>query len=72
MTVLTRLDPATYGIDPLRLTVLGAAGVPGHVLDGLGVSLFGNTLAIWTEEALLLAFGFAMLAVAIRSFQHRD
>jgi ABC-2 type transport system permease protein len=72
MTVLTRLDPATYGIDPLRRTVLGAAGVPGHVLDGLGVSLFGNTLAIWTEEALLLAFGFAMLAVAIRSFQHRD
>lgn len=72
MMVLTRLDPATYGVDPLRRTVLGAAGVPSHVLDGLGVTLFGSTLAIWTEEALLLVFGFVMLAFAIRSFQHRD
>ncbi|MGH7687203.1 MAG: ABC transporter permease [Candidatus Dormibacteria bacterium] len=72
MTVLTRLDPASYGIDPLRRTVLGAAGVPNSVLDRLGLTLFGNTLAIWTEEVMLLGFGFVMLALAIRSFQHRD
>ena len=72
MTVLTRLDPASYGIDPLRRTVLGAAGVPNSVLDRLGLTLFGNTLAVWTEEAMLLGFGFVMLAFAIRSFQHRD
>jgi ABC-2 type transport system permease protein len=72
MTVLTRLDPASYGIDPLRRTVLGAAGVPSHVLDGLGLTLFGQTLAIWVEEALLIGFGLVMLSFAIRSFQHRD
>jgi ABC-2 type transport system permease protein len=72
LTVLSRLDPATYGIDPLRRTVLGAGRVPERVLDGMGVSLFGQTLAIWTEELLLLGFGLAMLALAIRSFQHRD
>ena len=72
MTVLTRLDPASYGIDPLRRTVLGAAGVPSRVLDTLGLTLFGQTLAIWVEEALLIGFGLVMLSFAIRSFQHRD
>ena len=72
MTVLTRLDPASYGIDPLRRTVLGAAGVPPRVLDSLGLTLFGQTLAIWMEEALLIGFGLVMLSFAIRSFQHRD
>lgn len=72
MTVLTRLDPASYGIDPLRRTVLGAAGVPSRVLDTLGLTLFGQTLAIWAEEALLIGFGLVMLSFAIRSFQHRD
>ena len=72
MTVLTRLDPASYGIDPLRRTVLGAAGVPSRVLDSLGLTLFGQTLAIWMEEALLIGFGLVMLSFAIRSFQHRD
>ena len=33
MTVLTRLDPASYGVDPLRRTVLGAAGVGYSKLD---------------------------------------
>ena len=72
MTVLTRLDPASYGIDPVRRTVLGAGGVPPPVLDRFGLTLFGQTLAAWTEEALLVGFGLVMLALAIRSFQRRD
>ena len=72
MTVLTRIDPASYGIDTMRRTVLGAAGVPSRVLDSLGLTLFGQTLAIWVEEALLIGFGLVMLSFAIRSFQHRD
>ena len=66
MTVLTRLDPAAYGVDPLRRAVLGPAG------DRLGLTLFGQTLAVWTEEALVLGFGLLMLAIAIRSFRQRD
>ena len=50
LTVLSRLDPAAYGIDPLRRAVLGGAG------HHLGLTLFGHTLAIWTEEAMLLAW----------------
>lgn len=73
MTVLTRLDPASYGVDPLRRTVLGAAGVPPRLTDKVvGLSVFGQTLAVWTEELLLVGFGLVMLALAIRSFRQRD
>jgi ABC-2 type transport system permease protein len=72
MTVLTRLDPASYGIDPMRRAVLGASGVPGSALDRLGLTLFGQTLSVWTEEAVLAGFGLLMLTAAIVSFRQRD
>ncbi|MFN2581253.1 MAG: ABC transporter permease [Candidatus Dormibacteria bacterium] len=72
MTVLTRLDPASYGVDPLRRTVLSAAGVPSQVTDKLSLTLFGNILSEWIEVSLLLGFGLLMMALAIRSFQQRD
>ncbi len=72
LSVLTRLDPASYGIDALRRTVLSAAGVPARVLDTLGLTVFGQTLSLWTEEAVLLAFGLAMLAFAVHGFRQRD
>jgi len=72
LSFLTRIDPASYGVDPLRRTVLGAAGVPDAALKPLGLTLFGHTLDIWTEEALLIGFGVVMLGVAIRTFSRRD
>ena len=72
MTVLTRLDPASYGIDPLRQTILGAGGIPASVLDRLRLTLFGQPLSIWAEEGILVGFGLLLLALAIRSFQQRD
>jgi ABC-2 type transport system permease protein len=66
MTILTRLDPATYGMDALRRVALGSAA------DPLGVSLFGQIVPIWLEALILIAFGLVMLALAVRSFQVRD
>jgi ABC-2 type transport system permease protein len=72
MTVLTRLDPAAYGVDPLRRVVLSSSGVPDAIVSGLSLSLFGVRLGTPIEELILLAFGFALLGVAIRNFQVRD
>lgn len=72
MTVLTRLDPAAYGVDPIRRAVLSGSGVPNTFVNRLSLSLFGATLAIPVEELILLAFGFVLLTVAIRNFQVRD
>jgi ABC-2 type transport system permease protein len=70
--VLTRLDPASYGIDALRSVVLTASGVPSRVLDSLRLTLFGQGLSIWTEEAVLFAFGVLMLSLAVYGFRQRD
>ena len=72
MTFLNRIDPAAYGIDPLRRVVLGGAGVPSAVLDRLGLTLFNTVLPILVEAAILLGFGIVMLAIAVRNFRVRD
>jgi ABC-2 type transport system permease protein len=72
MTVLTRLDPASYGIDPLRRVVLSASGLPGPVIDRLGLTINGSVLPIWLEGGIVLAFGVVMLGIAVVSFQRRD
>ncbi|HCG03285.1 MAG TPA: ABC transporter [Chloroflexi bacterium] len=72
MTVLTRLDPAAYGVDPLRRVVLSGSGVPDFIVNGLAITLFGIRLNIAVEELILLGFGFILLAAAIRNFQVRD
>ena len=72
MTVLTRLDPAAYGMDPLRRVVLGGAGLPSFALDKMGLTLFDNVLPIVVEAAILLGFGVVMLAIAVRNFRVRD
>jgi len=72
MTVLTRLDPAAYGMDPLRRVVLAGAGLPSFALDRLGLTLFDTVLPIVAEAAILLGFGILMLAIAVRNFRVRD
>ena len=72
MTVLTRIDVASYGVDPIRRVVLGGAGVPQETLDKLGLSLFGAPLPILVEALILLVVGVVFLLFAVRAFRHRD
>jgi len=67
MSVLVKLNPATYGIDPIRQVVLG---MPAD--SPLRLSLFGHTLAIWDEVGLLLVFGTVMTVLAIWSFANQE
>ena len=68
MNVLTRLDPAAYGMDPLRRVMLSAA-LPPEVVDRMGLTLFGNVIPVPVEVAILLGFGALMLGIAIRNFR---
>ena len=72
MAFLTRIDPAAYGMDPLRRVVLSGAGVPDAVLNRMGLTVFGNVLPVVLEAGILLAFGVLMLLIAIRNFRIRD
>jgi len=72
MTVLTRLDPASYGIDPLRRVVLSDSGLPSAAIDRLGLTINGNVLPIPLEAGIMFAFGVVLLSVAVVMFQRRD
>src|SRR2546428_13805846 len=67
MTGLTRIDPAAYGIDPLRRVILGASGVPAAVTDRLGGAVGGHPPPPLAEARPGLAFGFLVLGIAIWS-----
>ena len=68
MTWLTRLDPASYGIDPIRRVVLASSTAS----SAYGLTVAGHLLAIPMEAAVMLAFGAVMLGVAVVMFQRRD
>ena len=71
MKVLTVLDPAAYGIDPIRRVALGGT-LPGPALDQLSLNVAGTVLPILAEVGILLAFGVVMLGIAVRNFRVRD
>ena len=72
MTFLTRIDPASYGIDPLRRVVLSNSGLPSAAIDRLGLTINGQVLPIPVEVGVMLAFGLVLLGVAVVMFQRRD
>jgi ABC-2 type transport system permease protein len=72
MSVLTRVDPLAYGVDPIRRVVLQESGLPAPLLDRLSLTLFDRVLSTGTEVAILFGFGLVMLSFAIVRFQARD
>jgi ABC-2 type transport system permease protein len=72
MTALTRVDPLSYGVDPIRRVVLGTSGVPSPVLDNLAMTLGGRVVPIWLEVAIMLGFGLVLMAIAVVNFRHQD
>jgi len=71
MTVLTRLDPASYGVDPIRRTVLSGS-LPPNVVERFGLTLGDYHLSIAVESLMLLLFGLVMTAIAVHFFSRRD
>lgn len=71
MKALTIIDPAAYGIDPLRRIVLEGS-LPSAALDRMSLTFFNNVIPVVAEVAILLAFGVTMLGVAVFNFRVRD
>jgi ABC-2 type transport system permease protein len=71
MKVLTTIDPAAYGVDPIRRIVLEGT-LPAPALDQMSLTFMGNVIPIALEVLILLAFGVVMLGVAVRNFRVRD
>jgi ABC-2 type transport system permease protein len=70
LTVLNRIDPLTYAVDPMRKIVfshLSISPLARHALDS-GVTWWGWRVPTLVEVAIVAAMGLAMLGVAIWEF----
>ncbi len=70
LTVLNRLDPMTYAVDPMRRLVfnhLTISAAARHALDP-GVTWWGFHVPALLEAGIVLLMGLVMLAIAIWEF----
>jgi ABC-2 type transport system permease protein len=70
LTVLNRIDPLTYAVDPMRRIVfnhLHISAAARHVLDP-GVTWWGWRVPTLVEGGVVVALGLVMLAIAIWEF----
>ena len=67
MNFLVKINPATYGIAPIRQVMLGAS--PDSPFS---ISLLGHTMSLWDNVAVLALFGLAMILLAIWSFGSQE
>jgi ABC-2 type transport system permease protein len=68
MEVASKVNPVTYGVDAIRQVFLGS----GPAGAGLGVTVFGHTMSIVEEMAMVGALGVVLMAAAIWAFARLD
>jgi ABC-2 type transport system permease protein len=67
MSFLVKVNPASYGVASIRQVMLGTGSNP--MFD---MTLFGHTMTIWENIAILAAFGFIMVLLAMWSFGRQE
>ena len=67
MNTLVKINPATYGIAPIRQVVLGA--LPD---SPFGISVLGHAMSIWDNVAVIAVFGIVMILLAMWSFGSQE
>jgi ABC-2 type transport system permease protein len=75
MEVLTKVNPVTYAVSPVRRIALSdalPADAPDRAQQVVGIDLFGHTLTNLESLAILTAFGVVMLLFAITSFRRTE
>jgi ABC-2 type transport system permease protein len=74
LTVLTRIDPLTYIVDPMRAAVFSHLSVSPLAVHALspGVTWFGWVVPLGLSLTMVALMGLAMLAVAIAEFRKTE
>jgi ABC-2 type transport system permease protein len=74
LTILTRLNPLTYAIAPLRQVVFSAQDMPAIAKARFptDVTLFGHTLSMAAELGIVVAFAALFLILASVNFGRPD
>ena len=74
LTVLTRIDPLTYIVDPMRHAVFSHLSMPPRVnaLLSPGITWFGWQVPVLLSLGIVTLMGISLLAVAILEFQRTE
>jgi ABC-2 type transport system permease protein len=74
LTVLTRLDPLTYIVYPMRYAVFSHLALPRQATELLSPSLtwFGWTVPVGLSLGMVALMGAALLTIAILEFQKTE
>jgi ABC-2 type transport system permease protein len=74
LTVLTRIDPLTYVVDPMRVAVFSHLSVSPVAAQALspGVTWFGWVVPVGLSLTMVAVMGLAMLAIAIAEFRKTE
>src|SRR5579863_1777730 len=74
LTVLTRVDPLTYVVDPMRSAVFSHLSVSPLAVHALspGITWFGWVVPLGLSLAMVAVMGAAMLAIAIAEFRKTE
>jgi ABC-2 type transport system permease protein len=72
LSVLTHLNPLTYAVAPLRHVVFAVQNMPAaaHKRFPDTVELFGHTLSVAADLAIVAAFAAIFVALAVRGISH--
>jgi ABC-2 type transport system permease protein len=65
MSVISRLDPVAYGVDPMRRLLLGADLAPG-------IRIASHHLGTVEDGLVLATFAFVMMVLAVWAFEAQD
>lgn len=71
LSAMTRINPLTYAVDPIRRVVFAAQSLPAAARQRFptGVELFGHNLSIGLELGVVAAFAVLFLALAVGAFR---
>lgn len=74
LSVLTRLNPLTYAVDPLRQAVFSRLDLSPALQRTFnpGVTWNGWAVPVWLEILIVVGMGVALMGVAILEFRHVD
>ncbi|WP_405146894.1 ABC transporter permease [Sphaerisporangium sp. NBC_01403] len=74
LAFLTKINPLTYAVDPMRHAVFSHLDVDPRVVDALnpGVHWFGWHVPVLVELGIVALMGLALLGIAIAQFRRTD
>jgi ABC-2 type transport system permease protein len=74
LAVITKLNPLTYAVAPFRQVIFSAQNMSAAAQARFSpnVTLFGYTLSVWAEVAIVVVFAVIFFALAVRGLSKTE